>query len=129
MRASLSDVEKKKIEKPNAITIGDTTATCFYQNEHFITGDHMIVVRADWLNQYTALYVLTFLNNEQFKYSYGRAYLMDRVKETIVKLPYKKDKSGQPMIDETHKFDEDGYIPDWEYMENYMKSLAYGDRI
>ena len=77
------------IEKRNAITIGDTTATCFYQDEQFITGDHMIVIRADWLNKYTAMFILTFLKNEQFKYSYGRAYLMDRVKETIVKLPYK----------------------------------------
>lgn len=86
------------IEKRNAITIGDTTATCFYQDE-------------------------------QFKYSYGRAYLMDRVKETIVKLPYKKSDDGSPLLDETHKYSDEGYIPDWDYMEKYIKSLPYGDRI
>lgn len=129
MRAVLSDVDRKKIEKRNAITIGDTTATCFYQDEQFITGDHMIVIRADWLNKYTAMFILTFLKNEQFKYSYGRAYLMDRVKETIVKLPYKKSDDGSPLLDETHKYSDEGYIPDWDYMEKYIKSLPYGDRI
>ena len=89
----------------------------------------MIVIRADWLNKYTAMFILTFLKNEQFKYSYGRAYLMDRVKETIVKLPYKKSDDGRPLLDETHKYSDEGYIPDWDYMEKYIKSLPYGDRI
>lgn len=30
------------IEKANAIAIGDTTATCFYQGEDFVCGDHTI---------------------------------------------------------------------------------------
>jgi hypothetical protein len=129
MRVNLADVEKKKIELPNAITIGDTTATCFYQNEQFITGDHMIVVRADWLNKYTAMFILTFLNNEHFKYSYGRPYLMDRVKDTIVKLPYKRNDDGTPVIDDLYRYSDEGYVPDWEYMVKYIKSLPYGDRI
>ena len=32
------------LEKANAITIGDTTATIFFQDHDFITGLHMIVV-------------------------------------------------------------------------------------
>lgn len=101
------------IEKGNAISIGDTTATCFYQDEDFITGDHMVVVRADsWMNRYTGLFVVTLLQCEQYKYSYGRAFLIDRIKDTIVKLP--SDASGNP---------------DWQFMENYMKSLPYGDRL
>ncbi|MBO6155575.1 MAG: restriction endonuclease subunit S [Lachnospiraceae bacterium] len=111
--ADIRDIDSKFIEKANAISIGDTTATCFYQDEPFITGDHMVVVRADsWLNKYTAFFVLTLLNNEQYKYSYGRAFLMDRIKETLVKLP--ADTNGNP---------------DWEFMENYIKSLPYGDRL
>lgn len=38
------------IEKANAIAIGDTTATCFYQGEDFVCGDHMVICRADWIN-------------------------------------------------------------------------------
>ena len=37
---------------------------------------------------------------------------MDRIKETIIHLPV----------------DADGN-PDWQFMENYIKTLPYGDRI
>lgn len=107
--ADIRDIDTKIIEKGNAITIGDTTATCFYQEEDFITGDHMVVIRADsWLNPYTALYIVAILTNEQYKYSYGRAYLMDRIKDTIIKLPV-DDKDN----------------PDWLFMEKYIKSLHH----
>lgn len=88
------------VEEGNAITIGDTTATCFYQEEKFVTGDHMIVVRANWLNTYTGLFIVTLLNNEQYRYSYGRAFLMDRLKETVLKLPICRNNDGLPIIDE-----------------------------
>lgn len=117
------------VEEENAITIGDTTATCFYQEEKFVTGDHMIVVRANWLNTYTGLFIVTLLNNEQYRYSYGRAFLMDRVKETVLKLPICRNNDGLPIIDEAKRFSDEGFIPDWQFMEDYIKSLPYGDRI
>ena len=113
LHAVRSELPTNIIEDGNAISIGDTTATCFYQDEEFITGDHMVVVRADsWLNKYTGLFIVAILQGEQYKYSYGRAYLMDRIKDTIVKLPV----------------DADGN-PDWQFMENYIKALPSGDRL
>ena len=111
------------IEEGNAITIGDTTATVFYQDKEFITGDHMIVIRAEWMCKELALFIVSLLNLEKFKYSYGRAYLMDRVKETIIKLPVKRGLDNKPLIDEEHKYSDDGYIPDWEFMKKYILSL------
>lgn len=108
----ISSIDDDYIEKGNAITIGDTTATCFYQNEDFITGDHMVVIRADWLNVYTGMYVVTLLNEEQYRYSYGRAFIMDRIKNTMLYLPVNSD--GKP---------------DWKFMEDFIKSLPYGDRL
>ena len=98
-------------EKGNAIVIGDTTATVSYQEKPFIAGDHIVVIRADWLNKYTGLFIVSILRKEQFRYSYGRAYTVDLIKNTQIKLPTKNKK------------------PDWEFMENYIKSLPYGDRI
>ena len=126
---SLNDIDSDTIEEANAITIGDTTATCFYQDEKFIAGDHMVVVRANWLNKARALFILSILRKEQYKYSYGRAFLMDRIKSTTLKLPIVHNDDGTPYVDETHKFSDDGYVPDWTFMENYIKSLPYGDRI
>ncbi len=100
-----------QIEKGNALVIGDTTATITYQADPFATGDHIIIIRADWMNKYTGLFVASLLQNEKFRYSYGRAFLMDSIKNTSLKLP---SKNG---------------TPDWEFMESYIKSLPYGDRI
>lgn len=127
--ADITSVEEEYIQPSNAITIGDTTATCFYQDESFITGDHMVVVRADWLNKSLGLFIVALLNREQYKYSYGRAFLMDRIKDTIIKLPIKRNFDKTPIIDNSKRYSEQGYIPNWEWMENYIKSLPYGDRI
>ena len=117
-----------EIEKGNAITIGDTTSTVAYQSAPFVNGDHIIVIRADWLNKYTGLFIVSLLRKERYRYSYGRAFLMDSIKNTKLLLPVKK-KNGKPIIDEQHTFSDEGYIPDWQWMENYIKELPYSDRI
>ena len=96
------------IEEGNAIAIGDTTATCFYQSERFVCGDHMVICRADWLNLYTALFIVSILKQEKYKYSYGRAFKMDLISGTIIKLPTTTNKD-----------------PDWNFMTQYIKSLNY----
>ena len=100
------------IENGNAITIGDTTPTCFYHKDEFVCGDHIVVCRAEWLNLYTGLFLVSLLKREKYKYNYGRAFKMDLISNTKVKLPTKSDGT-----------------PDFNYMEHYMKSLPYGDRI
>ena len=96
------------IEEGNAISIGDTTATCFYQSDKFICGDHMVICRAKWLNMYTALFILSILKQEKYKYSYGRAFKMELISNTIIKLPATNEG-----------------IPNWNFMESYIKSLNY----
>lgn len=96
------------IEKANAIAIGDTTATCFYQGEDFVCGDHMVICRADWINLHTALFIISILKQEKYKYSYGRAFKMELISNTMLKLPAAADNT-----------------PDWDYMESYIKSLNH----
>lgn len=96
------------IEEGNAIAIGDTTATCFYQSDRFVCGDHMVICRADWLNLYTALFLISILKQEKYKYSYGRAFKMDLISNTIIKLTSTPDNE-----------------PDWNYMEQYIKSIKH----
>lgn len=119
------DIPKTCVEKGNAISIGDTTATCFYQEEDFIAGDHIVVVRAKWLNKWNGLFVVSILQKEQYKYSYGRAFLIDRIQETMIKLPIQHNPDGTPYIDITYVYSEDGYVPDWQFMEDYIKSLHH----
>lgn len=96
------------IEEGNAIAIGDTTATCFYQGEDFVCGDHMVICRVDWINLHTALFIISILKQEKYKYSYGRAFKMELISNTMLKLPATTDNT-----------------PDWGYMEQYIKSLNH----
>lgn len=122
-------IPQQYIEEGNAISIGDTTATCFYQEEDFVAGDHMVVVRAEWMNKFNGLFIVSILQNEQYKYSYGRAFLIERIEETVIKLPVKHNADRTIFIDDEHTYSEEGYVPDWQFMEDYIKSLPYGDRL
>ncbi len=123
------DTRYEGLEEANCITIGDTTATVFYQNEKFIAGDHMVVLRADWLNIKRGLFFRTLFAQEGIRYCYGRAYRMDLIKDTLLKLPIKRDGNGNPVIDDNRTYSDKGYIPDWQFMEDYINSLPYSDRI
>ena len=100
------------IETGNAIVIGDTTSTISYQPGPFVAGEHIIAARADWMNKYTGLFITCLLRQERYRYSYGRAYKLDSIRNTELRLPATPD--GEP---------------DWQWMENYIKSLPYGDRL
>jgi len=123
------DTRYEGLEEANCITIGDTTATCFYQNERFIAGDHMVVLRANWLNLKRGLFFRTLFAQEGIRYCYGRAYRMDLIKDTQLKLPIQRDGNGKPTIDDNHTYSGKGYIPDWQFMEDFINSLLYSDRI
>ena len=82
------------VEEGNAIVIGDTTATITYQRDRFVAGDHIVVIRADWLNIYTGLFFVTLLRQERFRYCYGRAFIKEIILNTKLKLPV--DDKGNP---------------------------------
>lgn len=105
--------EYSGLERANAITIGDTTATIFFQEHDFITGPHIIVIRADWLNVYTAAFIISLLNMEKYRYPvFGRAFTKDLIKTTKLYLPV--NEKGEP---------------DYEFMEDYIKSLPFSNKI
>lgn len=101
----------KGIEQGNAIVIGDTTATVSYQKDKFICGDHIVILRADWLNYYTGLFIKAIIEYDKYKYSYGRAFNIEYIINSNVYLPTS-----------------DNINPDWNWIEQYMKSLPYSDR-
>lgn len=112
------------IEEANAITIGDTTANCYYQDKPFITGDHMVILRSDWLNEKRGLFIISLLKQEKYKYSYGRAFLKGKIAKTLIPLPVEHI-NGIPIVDESHQYSEQGYVPDWNYIEEFISSLCH----
>lgn len=106
----VNDGDISGIEEGNAVIIGDTTSTIFYQPDSFVAGDHIVVCRADWINRRTALFVKSVLEKDRYRYNYGRAFKMDLIKETRIKLP--QTSSGDP---------------DWQAMSDFMAELEAKD--
>ncbi len=82
-----------------------------YMDRDFIGSTTLTIGRNKHLNKYNALFLVTVLDLEKPKYSYGRKY-RKHMKEIMIRLPATKE--GKP---------------DYEFMENYIKSLPYSDRI
>ncbi|MBS3949555.1 MAG: restriction endonuclease subunit S [Peptococcaceae bacterium] len=81
-----------------------------YMNDDFIGTADLTVGYNEHLNKYNGMFVVTLLDLERPKYSFGRKW-SSRMANTIIKLPAKGDS------------------PDWNYMEQHIKSLPYSDRI
>ena len=101
--------------KPNCISVNynGSVGEAFYQSEPFWASDDVnILYPKGWeLNKYIGLFIATVIKAERPKYNYGRKWKKEVMKKSVIKLP---TKNGEP---------------DWQYMENYIKSLPYSDRI
>lgn len=86
-----------------------TIGSCFFQDQPFVgTGNVSILVpkKGVTINRYNAIYIATLLKREgNLKYSYGRIWDDDLVKNTQIKFPMK-----------------DGEI-DWPFIEKYIKNI------
>jgi len=105
------DASEYTLNQGNVIIIGGESAKAFYQSKAFVTGNNITILKSNKLNKYNALFITTILNKETFKYSYGRAFNTKNIRNTLIKLPIK---NGEP---------------DWDYMECYIKSIPYSDKI
>ncbi|MBQ6052928.1 MAG: N-6 DNA methylase [Clostridia bacterium] len=104
-------------EEGGIITFSDTTDgnTFFYQPDFFIGFAHvqgMYPKTRDW-NAFELLFFKTMLAfDARGRYNYGRKMRRDTIAEVMIKLPITTDGD-----------------PDWQFMENYIKALPYGDRL
>jgi hypothetical protein len=109
-------IDIEPMYKPNCIIVNynGSVGEAFYQPSPFWASDDVNVLYAkDWtLNKYITLFIATVIKSNRYKFSYGRKWTLDKMKESPIKLPVTPQGS-----------------PDWDYMENYIKALPYSDRI
>lgn len=86
----------------------------FYQDQKVWVSDNANVfyLRNRKLNPYLAMFLITVLRLEQFRFSYGMTGKKERLQSFDIKLPVTK--KGEP---------------DWDYMENYIKALPYSSSL
>jgi len=81
----------------------------FYQPQPFSASDdvQVLVPRPD-IDAAALLFVCAVLRHERYRYSFGRKWHMDRMRETVIRLPSKSD-----------------HEPDWSAMSDFMKGLPF----
>lgn len=106
--------DRKKYDHTKTISLGDRgTFIAYTQPYDFYIGTRVkaLISKSKKANVYNLMFISTIINSEQFKFNYGRN-ATDKIPNIEIKLP--SDNNGNP---------------DWQYMENYIKSLPYGDKI
>ena len=101
-------------EKGGVLTIDSAVlGFCSYQEKDFSASDHVEILTPLFkINKYIALFLTTIINKEQYRYSYGRKCSQIKLKKSRIKLPVTP--SGEP---------------DWQFMEDYIKSLPYSKNL
>lgn len=108
-----------------AITVSVNFAqTVFLQDESFCASVNILILKSKWLKKYPKAgeYVTTYLKKNNQRYTYSSKISKDRLNDTIISLPIQTDSQNNPIIDSAHTYHPQGFIPDWEYMEKYIKA-------
>lgn len=101
-----------------------------FQKDGCVVGDSAKILRVEEEFECTEIYLFiqTILSKHRFKYAYGRKVTEKKYMNDTILLPVKMQ-DGEPFTDPSYKYSEYGYVPDWDFMKKYIKSLPYGDRI
>ena len=100
-------------EEGNVLTVDSAVlGFCSYQPFPFSASDHVEKLIPKFkLNKYIAMFLATIINQEQYRYNYGRKCSQARMKKISIRLPSKNNQ------------------PDFDFMENFIKSLPYSSSL
>ena len=101
-------------EKGGVLTVDSAVlGFCSYQEKDFSASDHVEVLTPLFdMNRYIAIFLVTLINKEQYRYSYGRKCSQIKLRNSKIKLPVTPEGT-----------------PDWKFMEDYIKSLPFSRNI
>lgn len=88
---------------------GNGVAEAFFQPEAFWASDDVnVLYPKNQITEAMALFVCAVIRLEKYRFSYGRKWNLERMKQSAVSLPANAD--GEP---------------DWQFMERYISSLPF----
>lgn len=120
------EYDQKYLNEGNTISFGQDTATMFYQESPYFTGDKIkiFVLKHYELNAEIASYLIACIHNAFMLFSWGQSKFEESIiKSVTFNLPVLSDNNGIGIIDSEHKYHQDGYIPDFDYMESYIRAM------
>ncbi len=107
------------LHQGNTITVSynGSIAEAFYQTTKFWATDDVNVLYPKFaLNRYIAMFLITLIHREKYRFNYGRKWDKELMESSLIKLPAVKIAPNE-------------YEPDWQFMEDYIKSLPYSSSL
>ena len=108
-------IGQSPIHQGNTISVNynGSVAEAFYQPKPFWASDDVNVLYPKFeLTPAIAMFLITLIKNEKYRYNYGRKWHLERMKQSRIWLPITL--SGEP---------------DWDFMEKYIKSLPFSSQL
>ena len=122
-------IGQKPIHSANTISLSynGSVGEAFYQSEPYWATDDVNALYPyyEQFNKYVGLFMVAVIRQEKYKFSYGRKWTLDNMNKTRINLPIQHNADGTPFIDTDKKYSDNGYVPDWKFMEDYIKSLKH----
>lgn len=99
------------------VTNNGSVGCAFYQPVPFTCSHDVnpLYILDGMFNMYNALFVAAVIEIDKYRWAYGRKWRPERMVKSTIRLPATL-RGGE-------------YVPDWDYMTDYMKSLPYGNRM
>lgn len=113
------DIDMKNVDNSNSITVANngSVGEAFFHDYNFVASSDVSILKNSYINKYNAMFLITVLKQEKFKYQYGRKWGLERMNKSKISLPSSYNQKNK------------SYEPDWIYMENYIKSLNFSSAI
>ena len=115
-----------KIFNADTITI-DMFGNCFYRDEKYKMVTHARVFSLsplfNKLNNLSGQYIISQFKYLPNVYNYSNMCSWNKIKDDMFLLPIQTDINNTPVIDRNHTYHPNGYIPDWTYMEKYIRAI------
>lgn len=108
-------VDEDPIHKANTISVtyNGSVGEAFYQDTDYWASDDVNVLYPKFkLDPYIAMFLVSIIRMEKYRYNYGRKWHLERMRDSRIKLPVDSDGS-----------------PDWKFMKDYIKALPYASAI
>ncbi|MBF0320536.1 MAG: restriction endonuclease subunit S [Nitrospirae bacterium] len=108
-------IGRQPIHSGNTITVNynGSVAEAFYQPKPFWASDDVNVLYPKFaMNRYIALFFVTLIKLEKYRFNYGRKWHIDRMNISKIKVPVTEEGN-----------------PDYPFMESYIMTLPFSKEI
>ena len=98
------------------VSYNGSIAEAFYQPKEFVASDDVNILYPNFkLNPYLAIFLCTIIFNEKYRFTYGRKWHLELMEDSYIWLP------SIVINSET--------VPNWDFMENYIKRLPFSSNL